>query len=101
MAIDKSKLTHRSDGLPGIARREIYEYEDIVYTAFYDDDSGELISGDVTMFNGVSVCTVYKDGVINITMPTGVACDHRGLMWLIKDLQRLDDFLFAVVKDYH
>jgi hypothetical protein len=101
MAIDKSKLTHQSDGLPGIARREIYEYEDIVYTEMYDDISGELISGDVQMFNGVSVCKVYKDGSISFKLPTGIAYDHRSLMWLIKDIQRLDDFLSVAVEKYH
>lgn len=101
MAIEKSQITHRSECIPEIARRKIYTYEDIVYTELYDDVSGALVSGDVKMFDGVSVCTVYKDGSIKIKMPTDLAFDHRGLMWLIKDLQRLDEFLSAVVKNYH
>lgn len=101
MAIEKSQITHRSERIPEIARREIYTYEDIVYTELYDDVSGALVSGDVKMFGGVSVCTVYKDGSIKITIPTDLAFDHRGLMWLINDLQRLDEFLSAVVTNYH
>jgi hypothetical protein len=53
------------------------------------------------MFNGVSVCRVLKDGSISFTLPAGIAYDHRSLMWLVQDIQRLDEFLSVVVEKYH
>ena len=101
MAIDKSQIKYRSGCIPGIARLDTYEYLDIVYSVMYDGETNKMVSGDVKMFDGVSVCTVYPDGSIRVDMPTGIANDHRGLMWLIEDLQRLDEFLVAVVENYH
>lgn len=101
MLIDKNKISHRSEHLPGIVRNEIYEYEDIVYTEQYDDETGEMIHGNVTMFNGIHVCTVYKDGSINIGQFPNIAINRKWLMKLVEDLQRMDEFLSIVVKNYH
>ena len=101
MAIDKNEIIHRSERAPGIFRNEIYEYKDIVYTEQYDDETNEMLHGYVTMFNGIHVCTVYKDGSINISKFPNIAVNHKWLMTLIDDLQRMDEFLSIVVKNYH
>lgn len=101
MAIDKNEIKHRSECVPGIFRNEIYEYKDIVYKEQYDDETNEMIQGYVTMFNGVHVCTVYKDGSINIEKFPSIATNHKWLITLIEDLQRMDEFLSIVVKNYH
>ena len=101
MTIDKTQITRRSECLPGIVRYEIYEYKDIAYREQYDDETGKMVFGKVDMFGGVNVCTVYPNGSINVTIPTDTASNHERLMWLIEDLQRLDEFLSAVVENYH
>lgn len=101
MAIDKNEILHRSERLPGIVRNEIYEYKDIVYTEQYDDETNEMIHGNVTMFDGLRVCSVYKDGSINISQFPNIAVNRKWLMTLIEDLQRMDEFLSVVVKNYH
>jgi hypothetical protein len=101
MAIDKDQITHRTEGIPGLIRNEVYEYRDLIYTEQYDDETGKMMYGTVTMYDKFKVCTVYVDGSINLTMPMDLAQNHQGIMWLIKDIQRLDEFLAAVVKNYH
>lgn len=100
MAIDKSKIAHQTECIPEIVRIEIYEYEDIVYKENFDPLTGDMMYGHVFMFNDVHVCTVYKNGMINLALPDGIAYDHRTMMQLSKDLKRLDDFLMAVVETY-
>jgi hypothetical protein len=101
MAIKKEHITHRSECIPGLIRSEVYEYKDIVYTEQHDDETGKMNYGHVTMYNGIHVCTVYVDGSIKLTMPTDLAIDHKGMMDLIADVQRLDEFLSVVVENYH
>ncbi len=100
MAIDKSKIAHRTEHIPAIVRIKIYEYEDIVYKEHFDDITGDMMYGHVFMFDDVHVCTVYKNGSINLTLPDGVAYDHRSMIRLSNDLKRLDEFLTAVVENY-
>lgn len=100
MEIDMSKMVRRSECIPGILRKEIYEIDDIVYSVDYDDLTGKMICGHVKMFGGIDVCSVYPDSSINMKMPQSVATNHKGVMDLIADIQRLDEFLSAVVKNY-
>ena len=100
MEIDMSKMVRRSECIPGILRKEIHEFDDIVYSVDYDDLTGKMICGHVKMFGGVDVCSVYPDGSINMKMPQDLATNHKGVMDLIADIQRLDEFLSAVVKNY-
>lgn len=101
MAIDKDQIIHRTECIPGLVRNEVYEYKDLIYTEQYDGETGKMMYGNVTMYDNVKVCTVYVDGSINLTLPTALAKNHKGLMWLIEDIQRLDDFLSVVVENYH
>lgn len=101
MAISKDQITHQTESIPGLIRNEVYTHEDLVYTEQYDDESGKMIYGTVTMYENIKVCTVYADGSINLTMPMDLAQNHKGILLLIKDIQRLDEFLSAVVKNYH
>lgn len=101
MAIDKDQIIHRTECIPGLIRNEVYEYRDLIYTEQYDDETSKMMYGTVTMYDKLKVCTVYVDGSINLTMPMDLAKNHQGIMWLIEDIQRLDEFLAAVVKNYH
>lgn len=101
MAIDRNEIVHRSEQLPGIFRNEIYEYKDIVYIEQYNDETNEMLHGHVTMFGDIQVCSVYKDGSINISKFPNIAVNHKWLMTLIDDLQLIDEFLSIVVKNYH
>ena len=100
MTINKDQIKRRTECVPGLVRQEVYEYEDILYTELYDEEAGKLITGNVKMYNGVDVCTVYPNGQIFLKIPTGVAIDHKGVMLLIEDIQRLDEFLSTVVENY-
>ncbi len=100
MTINKERIKHRTECIPGLVRQETYEYGDILYTEHYDEEAGKLITGNVKMYNGVDVCTVYPNGQIYLKIPTGLATNHNGVMLLIEDIQRLDEFLSTVVENY-
>lgn len=94
------RIEHTTGRVPGLFRTETYKLDDIVYSEAYDDLTGKMICGHVKMFGGVDVCAVYPDGSINMKMPQDLAINHKGVMDLIADIQRLDEFLSAVVKNY-
>lgn len=95
-----SSIVHRTERIPDILRNEIYELDDIVYTVSYDDLTGKRLYGHVDMFNGVRVCSVQEDGSICLTMPTEWVMNHKGMLHIINDIKRLDEFLTAVVDNY-
>lgn len=99
MAIDKNQIKHWSECLPDIFRKEICELDDMKYEVWYDHE-GKKMMANVTMYNGIHVCQVSADGVLCMNMPTGWATDHKGMMDLIADIQRLDEFISAVVENY-
>ena len=99
MAVDKS-ITYRTERLPEVFRREIYELDDMAYTITYDDLTGERMLGEVTMYKGIRVCLVGADGVISMNMPTGWVTSHKEMVLLAEDVKRLDAFISAVCKEY-
>lgn len=100
MAIDTNKIVRRSECIPGILRNEIVELDDIAYTETFDDETGKRQFGYITMYNGVKVCLVGSDGKLSMNMPTNWVTNRNDLMKLQADIQRLDEFLSAVVKNY-
>jgi hypothetical protein len=96
----KSKLTHRTERLPGVFRNEIYEIDDIRYTEQFDDVSGQRICGYVDMYNGVRVCSISADGILNTDFPTGWVTSRKEMLLLKEDLDRLDQFLCMICEKY-
>lgn len=94
-------IEHRTESMPGVVRHEIYTLNDFVYTEMYDDSTGQFVSGDVKMFGEISVCHVYSGDSIMLTMPTGHVHDHKGMMMLIDDLKKLDEFLSIICEGYN
>lgn len=101
MAIKKEQIIHRTECIPGIIRNEIFEYEDIVYTESFDDETGVRMYGHITMYGGVQVCLVGADGGIAMSMPTTWVTDRKSMLVLQDDIKRLDEFLCMVVENYH
>lgn len=100
MAIDKNQITHRSAYLPDIFRKEIYELDDMKYEVWYDHTDKRMMA-DVKMYDGVQVCQVAENGTLVMNMPTDWVTNHKQMMYLVSDIQRLDEFLAAVVENYH
>ena len=94
-------IEHRTESMPGVVRHEIYTLGDLEYTEQYDDFTGQFVTGNVTMFGKIRVCTVYSDGSIMLTMPTGQVHDHKGMMMLVNDLKKLDEFLSIICENYN
>ena len=71
--------------------------------------TNDLISVMIDLFallefyiNGnIKVCTVYPDGSIMLTMPTSQVHDHKGMMMLVDDLKKLDEFLSIICENYN
>lgn len=95
----KQSMVQKTERLPGVLRKEIYMLDDMALTEYYDDLSGELYNGEVTMFNGVKVCTITSSG-ISVNVPMSQVSDHTTMQQHINDLQRLDQFLSLVYKRY-
>lgn len=95
----KQSMVQKTERLPGVLRKEIYMLDDMALTEYYDDLSGELYNGEVTMFNGVKVCTITSSG-ISVNVPMSQVSDHATMQQHINDLQRLDQFLSLVYKRY-
>ena len=93
-------LKHYTERIPDVVRNEIYELDDIRYTERFDDITGERLFGAITMYNGVKVCSVNPDGSITLDMPTDWVMNHKGMMDLVTDVQRLDKFIAMVCKKY-
>ena len=94
-------IEHRTESMPGVVRHEVYTLNDMEYTEQYDDFSGRFVTGKVTMFGNIKVCTVYPDGSIMLTMPTSQVHDHKGMMMLVDDLKKLDEFLSIICENYN
>ena len=99
--MSESLIKHRTERIPDIARSEIYEFEDMVYTEMFDDVTGARMFGHVTMYNGIRVCSVHEDGTITMDMPTNWVTCHNDMVALSVDVQRLDFFITAVCNNYH
>lgn len=93
-------LKHYTERIPDIVRNEIYELGDIRYTERFDDITGERLFGTITMYNGIKVCSVNSDGSILLDMPTDWVMNHKGMMDLVVDVQRLDEFIAMVCEKY-
>ena len=96
----KEKIKYRTEVLPDICRTEIYELDDRKYEVMYDH-TDKRVSAQVTMYNGTRVCYVTPEGTLGMTMPTGWVTNHKTMMLLMDDIKRLDEFLAAVVENYH
>ena len=98
--MNKNQIKHHTKVLPGIVRNEVYEYEDIKYTERFDDVTGKRMFGMITMYNGVTVCHVHENGSIILEMPTNWVTNRKDVKDLVADIERLDEFLAAVCKNY-
>ena len=100
MNVNDKKIKHYVECVPGVIRNEVYELDDMKYIESFDDCSGERLYGIVTMYDGVKVCAVNVDGTIMLTMPTNWVTNHRDMMNLVVDIDRLDAFITDVCKKY-
>ena len=98
--IDKEKLKHRTERVPGLMRNEIYEYEDLTYTERYDDETNKLMLAHVTIYGDVHACNVWEDGSINFVFPTTWVVNRRMMLHFMDDLKRLDEFLCVISEAY-
>lgn len=96
----KKCIIHTTERIPDIVRTEVYTYGDLEYSESFDDLTGTRMFGHIKMYKGIRVCSVGPDGVISMAMPTGWVTNHKDMMALIEDIQRLDEFLAAVVENY-
>lgn len=93
-------IKHHTERLPGVCRTEVYQVADIVYKEMFDDLSGDRVSGNISMYDGIHVCGVGSDGTLNMNFPTGWVFGHKEMMLLVEDIKRLDEFLSAVCEGY-
>lgn len=93
-------LKYYTERIPDVMRNEIYELDDIRYVERFDDVTGKRLFGAITMYNGIKVCNVNEDGSISMCMPTDWITNHKGMMELVTDVQRLDKFIAMVCKKY-
>lgn len=95
-----NQIKHRTEGIPGLLRKEIYEHEDMTYIEQYDDLTNKKILSYVTMYGGVKVCNVWDDGTISLTMPLNWVVNQKTIRDLIDDLKKLDLFLAKINENY-
>ena len=100
MIVTDKRIKHYTERIPDIVRNEIYELDDMRYVERFDDITGERMFGTITMYNGVKVCSVNSDGSIVLDMPTNWVVNHNGMMSLVDDVNRLDEFIAMVCKKY-
>ena len=60
----------------------------------------QLIDGVVTWHGWQDVCDVGADGAISFYPLTDLISDRKGVIRLIDDLKRLDEFLVQINKNY-
>lgn len=98
--MNSKDIKHYTKTIPGIIRNEIYEYEDMKYIERFDDVSNERLYATVTMYDGVNVCVVYNDGKIALEFPTDWVTNKQDMQRLLSDMNRLDEFLSCMCKNY-